>query len=249
MRRPVYGRSPGARWLALLARRILPSLYRLRLGLVNAFLIEDERELILIDSGYPGDAARILKAVSECAGPGKKLAHIFVTHCHADHSGSLAEVQKATGARVYMHPADAEKIRAGETRRPWQPTPGPFNWVLFQVFVKNAPSHVEPCGVDAEVTDRQRVALAGGINVIHTPGHSAGHIALLWERHGGVLFVGDAASNIPNLRMSIVHEDLAEGRASLQKLAGMDFEHACFGHGGTISGGASRRFAARFWKQ
>lgn len=212
---------------------------------MNAFLIEDERELILIDTGYPGETARILKA-ADCAAPGKKLAHILVTHCHPDHSGSLAQVRKATGARVYMHPADAAKIRAGETRRPWRPTPGALNRALFQVFVKKAPSHVEPCGVDIEITGGQRLALAGGIQVIHTPGHCAGHVALLWERHGGVLFVGDAASNIPNLRMSIVHEDLAEGRSSLRKLAGMRFEHACFGHGGTITGGASRRFVERF---
>ena len=227
-------------------RPILPSLYRLRLGLVSAFLIEDEADLILIDAGYPGYAPRILRAVREVGGGEKQLRHIFVTHSHFDHSGSLAEVQRATGAQVYMHAADAAKIRAGETRRPWQPTPGWFNWLLFQVFVKNAPEHVEPCEVELEVADGDRLPLAGGLEVIHTPGHCAGQIALLWRRHGGVLFVGDAASNIPNLRLSIVHEDLEEGLASLQKLAALQFEHACFGHGKPILGRANQRMAKRF---
>jgi glyoxylase-like metal-dependent hydrolase (beta-lactamase superfamily II) len=227
-------------------RPILPSLYRLRLGLVNAFLIEDENELILIDAGYPGYTQKILRAVRQAGGGDTNLRHIFVTHCHWDHSGSLAEVQRATGARVYMHEADAAKTRAGETRRPWQATPGWFNGLLFQVFVKNAREHVKPCEVQVEVRDGETVPLAGGLQVIHTPGHCAGQIALLWRRHGGVLFVGDAASNIPNLRLSIVHEDLAQARASLRKLAALEFQHACFGHGRPILGRAQQRFAARF---
>ncbi|MEX2300007.1 MAG: MBL fold metallo-hydrolase [Bryobacterales bacterium] len=227
-------------------RPILPSLYRLRLGLVNAFLIEDENALILIDAGYPGYTGKILRAVREVGGADKKLRHIFVTHCHWDHSGSLEEVRRATDARVYMHAADAAKTRAGETRRPWQPTPGWFNDLLFQVFVKNARERVEPCEVDVEVHDGETLPLAGGLQVIHTPGHCAGQTALLWHRHGGVLFVGDAASNIPNLRLSIVHEDLAQARASLRKLVAVEFQHACFGHGRPILGRAKQRFSGRF---
>jgi glyoxylase-like metal-dependent hydrolase (beta-lactamase superfamily II) len=147
-----------------------------------------------------------------------------------------------------MHAADAAKIRAGETRRPWQPTPGLLNAALFQIFVKNAPSHVEPCEVEQEIADGEHLPLAGGLQAIHAPGHCAGQIALLWQRHGGVLFAGDAASNIPNLRLSIVHEDLAAGRASLRKLAALPFEHACFGHGKPILGAASQRFSKRFGK-
>jgi glyoxylase-like metal-dependent hydrolase (beta-lactamase superfamily II) len=75
----------------------LPFLYRLRLGVVNAFVIEDEKELLLIDTGYPRDAPRILRAVREIGGAKKELRHILVTHCHADHSGSLAEVNEPLG--------------------------------------------------------------------------------------------------------------------------------------------------------
>jgi glyoxylase-like metal-dependent hydrolase (beta-lactamase superfamily II) len=221
-------------------------LYEVRLGVVNVYLVEDEKDLILIDTGYRGHARRILRAANEFGGTCRQLRHIFVTHCHPDHSGSLAEIKRHSGARAYMHVADAAKVRAGETRRPWTPTPGLLNWVVYQAFIRHAPRRIEPAEVEIEVSDGDRFPWAGGIEAIHVPGHCAGQIALFWRRHGGVLFVGDAASNLPNLRLSFVHENLEEGLASLRKLAALRFEHACFGHGRPILGGADARFAQRF---
>lgn len=229
-----------------MVRLILPSLYELRLGVVNAFLIEDEKELILIDSGYRGHAGRILRAAERVGETRKKLCHIVVTHCHPDHSGSLAEIKRRTGARAYLHAADAAKVRAGETRRPWKATPGLLNWLAFQAFIRHAPRRIEPAEVEVEVKDGDRFPWAGGVQAIHVPGHCAGQIALLWQRHGGVLFVGDAASNLPNLRWSFVHENFDQALASLRKLAALRFEHACFGHGPSILGRADERFAQRF---
>ena len=81
-------------------RLILPSLYEVRLGVVNAFLIEDERELALIDTGYRRHAGAILRAVEQIGGTARPLRHIAVTHCHPDHSGSLAEIKRRSGARA-----------------------------------------------------------------------------------------------------------------------------------------------------
>ena len=227
-------------------RLILPSLYEIRLGVVNAFVIEDQAELVLIDTGYQRHAKPILQAIQKIGGTQKPLSHIVVTHCHPDHAGSLAEIKGQSPAWAYMHAADAAMVRAGKTRRPWKATPGPLNWLVYQSFIRRAPRHVEPAEVEVEVNDGDRFPWAGGLQAIHVPGHCAGQIALLWQRHGGVLFAGDAASNLPNLRLSFVHEDLAEGVASLKKLAALPFEHACFGHGPSILGGASARIARRF---
>jgi glyoxylase-like metal-dependent hydrolase (beta-lactamase superfamily II) len=225
---------------------ILPSLYEVRLGVVNVFVIEGEKELVLVDTGYRSHADQILRAVQQVGGSRKSLRHIVVTHCHPDHSGSLAEIKRQSGARAYMHAADAAMVRAGEARRPWKATPGLLNGLVFQLLIRNAPQQIEPSEVEAEVKDGDRFPWAGGVQAIHVPGHCAGQIALLWQRHGGVLFAGDAASNLPNLRLSFVHENLIEGLASLRKLTALRFEHACFGHGRSIVGDADVRFARRF---
>lgn len=227
-------------------RLILPSLYAVRLGVVNAFVIEDDSDLILIDTGYRRHARAVLRAVDQIGGGRKQLRHVVVTHSHPDHSGSLAAIKRLTPARAYMHAADAALVRAGQSRRPWTPTPGLLNWVVFQAFVRYAPRRIEPAEVEVEVSDGERLPWAGGVRAIHVPGHCAGQIALLWERHGGVLFLGDAASNLPALRLAFVHENLAEGLASLRKLATLRFEHACFGHGRPILGRADERFVRRF---
>ena len=62
---------------------------------------------------------------------------------------------------------------------------------------------------------------------------------MLLPREGGVLFVGDAAANLRRPGLSFVNEDVAGGRRSLERLAALEFEAACFAHGRTIRRGAS----------
>jgi glyoxylase-like metal-dependent hydrolase (beta-lactamase superfamily II) len=229
--------------------RILPSLYRVPLRGVNAFLIDAGDEgLVLVDAGTPGDAGRILDAVGELGRSPDDVRHILVTHCHVDHAGALAEIKEATGAAAYVHPTDAEMVRSGRALRPLTPTPGIFNKVTFWLLLRNAPSTLRATEVEHEVLDGEVLALAGGIRAVHVPSHCAGQLAFLWSEggHGGVLFAADAAANVAGLRLSPAHEDLEEGKRSAKKLAGLDFEAACFGHGRAILHGASERFGKTF---
>jgi glyoxylase-like metal-dependent hydrolase (beta-lactamase superfamily II) len=64
-----------------------------------------------------------------------------------------------------------------------------------------------------------------------------------------VLFAGDACANMFGLGPSIMYEDAAEGLRSLARLAGLEFEAVCFGHGRAITRDAARRFRARWARQ
>jgi glyoxylase-like metal-dependent hydrolase (beta-lactamase superfamily II) len=89
--------------------------------------------------------------------------------------------------------------------------------------------------------------LAGGIKAVHVPGHCAGQLAFLWPRHDGMLFAADVAAIVAGLLgHSPGHEDLEEGNRSAKKLAGLNFEAACFRHGRAIRRGASARFRKTF---
>ena len=215
------------------------------MGAVNAFVIDDSGELVLIDTGTPGSAKAILEATGEIGRRPDDLGSILVTHCHPDHSGSLAALTWATGAEAYMHPADAAMVRQGRAVRPLKPAPGPLRRVLFWAFIRPAAT-IEPSEIEHEVSDGEEIPVAGGIRAIHTPGHCAGQVSFLWPRQGGVLFVADACSNVGRLDLSLGYEDLEEGKRSLSKLTRLDFEVACFGHGKAIRSGASRRFRKKW---
>jgi glyoxylase-like metal-dependent hydrolase (beta-lactamase superfamily II) len=222
------------------AKLIVEGLWQISLGLVNAFLI-DSGELTLVDSGFPGGAGKIVQAVESLGRKPADIRHIIGTHCHPDHSGSLAALKRVTGAPVYMHATDAAMVRKGEGRRPMTAAPGLLRSVLYNLFVARTSSKIEPCAIDYEITDGAELPIAGGLRALHAPGHCAGQLAFLWPIRR-VLFVADAASNMPNLGLSIGYEDLPEGLRSLAKIAALDFDIACFGHGGAITTQASAKF-------
>jgi glyoxylase-like metal-dependent hydrolase (beta-lactamase superfamily II) len=228
-------------------KQILPSLYRVPLRGVNAFLIDDAEDgLILVDTGTPKAPERILTALRELGRLPSDVRHVLVTHCHVDHAGGLAELKEATGAPAYMHPEDATMVRSGRALRPLTPTPGLFNKAIVWLVMRKAPQTLRATEVEHEVADGEVLPLAGGVRAIHVPGHCAGQLAFLWPRHGGVLFAADSAANVVGLRLAPVYEDLEEGKRSVKKLAGLDFEAACFGHGGAILTTASDRFRKAF---
>ncbi|ABG04303.1 beta-lactamase-like protein [Rubrobacter xylanophilus DSM 9941] len=67
---------------------------------VNSYVVHAPQGELVVDAG--AEPERILGRLR-----GEAVA-ILITHGHADHIGALEEVRRATGAPVYMHPADAE---------------------------------------------------------------------------------------------------------------------------------------------
>lgn len=228
------------------ATEIVPHVYAISLGVVNAFLLEGD-DLTLIDTGIPGSAGKILEAVHSLGKRPQDIDQILLTHCHADHTGSLAALKRETGAPAYMHPLDAALVRRGETMRPVNPAPGLVYKIIFHLFMKRrGPMKVEPAEIEHELQDGEELSLAGGLQAIHVPGHCAGQVAFLWPQQGGVLFAGDTATNMIRLGYPPIFEDLAEGQRSLARLAGLDFEVACFGHGKAIVGRAAGKFRQKW---
>src|SRR5579864_1406116 len=201
------------------ATQVVPGVYRISLGYVNAFLLVAD-DLTLIDTGFPGDGETILEAVRSLGRRPEEIKRVLVTHCHSDHAGGLATIRRATGAPAYMHPADAVIVKEGRSQRPLLPAPGLVTGVMFRLFIRAAPP-LEGTDVEGLVLDGEELPAAGGVRAIHVPGHCAGQLAFLWPPNGGVLFAADAASNVMGLGLSLGYEDLEEGRSSLAKLASL----------------------------
>jgi glyoxylase-like metal-dependent hydrolase (beta-lactamase superfamily II) len=228
----------------MVAKQIAPGCFELALGAVNVFLLKSENGWALIDTGFANSADRILTAFQQLGHQPVDIRHIIITHAHPDHIGSLAALKQATHATIYIHPADAEIARTGTGFRPLTPAPGMMNGLLFRLFIRSNVM-VDGATIDHEINAGDVLPIAGGLNIVHTPGHCAGHISLLWQRQR-LLFVGDACGNLPRLGWSVGYEDIQIGKQSLEQLAALDFDMACFGHGKTIAQGAARQFRTRW---
>ena len=226
------------------AKRIVEGLYGIGVGGVNVFLLEAPDGCVLIDAGFPEKAETILEALRGLGKQPKDVRHIVVTHGHPDHIGSLAALQRVTGAETWMHPLDAGIARAGGGFRKLTPAPGLLNHLMLKLVRPG--TQVEPAVVDHEIEDGEELPVAGGLRVVHMPGHCAGQVALLWPRRGGVLFAADACMHVMRLDWTIGYEDIVEGGRSLRKLNGLAFDVACFGHGRPIAGRAAERFKEKW---
>ena len=220
-------------------------IYQLGLGAVNVLFVEDDDSgLWLVDTGTEPDAGRIGGGIRALGRAPQELRGVVVTHLHTDHTGGLAAVKAHTGAEVWMGAEDAALVRAGRRGRALEPGPGAFRTVVVRAIGDRTLRERDPVAVEHDVQGGDLLPL--GATAVHTPGHTAGHLALLFPRDGGVLFAGDAATNLVRLGVGPVYEDVEEGLRSLRRLSGLEFETALFAHGRPLGPRASERFRVRF---
>jgi glyoxylase-like metal-dependent hydrolase (beta-lactamase superfamily II) len=226
-------------------KRVIEGVHVVPMGFANAFLIEGDDGLTLIDAGYPGKEAAVFDAIRGLGRSPDQLKHLIFTHGHPDHIGSAAAILRETGARTYMHPLDIAMAESGGPFRPLRPAPGLVGVLCKLVY--HPDERVEPVAIDQPLTAGEILPIAGGIEVIHAPGHCAGQVALLW-RPGRMLFAGDVCMNVMGLGDPVGFESLEEGRASQRQLASLSFDAAGFGHGEPIVRDASTRLRNKYGK-
>lgn len=104
---------------------------------------------------------------------------------------------------------------------------------------------IELVKVNYYLTDLQKLPTKEDIKVIHTSGHYADQVALLWENHN-LLFAADTCTNIGKLRLSPVYENIETGKKGLYYLSTEKFKIACFGHGKPIMTNAAKEFSKKW---
>jgi len=227
--------------------KIIDNAYLLPLGTANAVLLDSGSELALVDAGFPGKVSVVLDAIRQLGRNPHDLRHLIFTHHHPDHIGSAAAIVQETGAITYMHPIDAPIAETGGPFRPMRPAPGLMERIAYRFFWRRH-ERMEPVSIDRHITEGDTLPIAGGLQVIHTPGHCAGQIALLWQGER-MLIAGDVGMNILGLGDPLGFENMEEGRRSQRKIAALRFDAVAFGHGRSIRSGASdrirRKWAAR----
>lgn len=216
-------------------KQIVPGLWDIdEIGTqVHAFLFEWEEGVTLIDTGMPNSARVILDVLKKQGYALHQVKRIIITHCDIDHSGSAAQLRRATGASVMAHSVEKEYLNQPSRRKP------AALWLrpLFALMTQLPAFYHRPVTVDELVVDGQETP--EGFTVIHTPGHTPGHISLL-HKEKRVLIAGDALVNRGNKltgNNSPFTPDKKNAARSIWKLSkkyGEDFDKIVFGHGDAI---------------
>lgn len=207
----------------------------------RAYIVEDHDGLTLIDTSSPSALNGILGAITALGRRVDDLRTIVATHYHFDHTGNVAALRERSGAAFCAHEADVPYI---DGRTPWGKggEPGALTRMMSP----------EPYAltVDRVLRDGDTIDAAGGLTVVHAPGHTPGNIAL-YARGRSVLFGGDAFMNLLGLQLppGASTHDMDEAKRTVRKLAALPFDLALPGHGGPIISRASEKLGewSRRW--
>lgn len=224
------------------ATRITPEIVQVPVVGSSVFLLLDER-VTIVDSGPPGSARRILGALRRVGRSPDHVEQIIITHYHPDHVGGLAGLLNHVPARVGLHAVEAPVV-CGDA-----PMPAPLRFPRLARALSPGMRWVRRCAVDTLLHDGDELPVLGGLRIVHTPGHTPGHIALLLPERG-VLIAGDALQFgamgvLPPAKL--VTADWLEALHSIRRLSMLEFDVLALSHFPPLRGAAAkevRRLAA-----
>jgi glyoxylase-like metal-dependent hydrolase (beta-lactamase superfamily II) len=213
-------------------------------GTVNVYRIEDT----LVDTGHVAPVSRERVAEALDGGPLAGVERVVLTHPHIDHVGgsqtipALADLPHVVPAGVpaILHGFDGYLERArGEMRERGAGLPGDFGAVEDAYFPRGEYA-ADTIEIERVVGDGDTVRLGGeACEALHTPGHSAQHLAF-WHADSGTLFSADLVSTNGHFMYGPLHGDVGAYLDSLERLRGYDADRLVPGHGPVMTDPTAR---------
>jgi len=207
-------------------------------------LIQDEHDAILVDCGYP-HFMKLLQAEAERHGTTlEAVGRIIVTHHDMDHIGTLAELKRAyPHLEIIAHESEVpylsgerKSLRLAQAEASYASLPEEARGAAdaFMDLLRS----IEPAAVDRTVTDGEKLAQCGGIEIVHTPGHMPGHISL-YVPGSRTMIAGDAVV-IEEGKLEIANPhyalNLEEAVQSVRRLLDYEIDELICYHGGRFQG-------------
>jgi metallo-beta-lactamase class B len=163
------GQWPAEWYEPFPGHKIVGNVYYVGSKDLATYLITTPEGHILINSGFERTVPLIQKSVESLGFKMTDVKILLASHAHSDHVAGHAQLQKVTGAKVYVMRGDDQVIASGGKGQYLYPTD---RW--------------EPCKVDRVLEDRDEVKL-GGVTLIarSTPGHTRGCTTWTWRVEDG----------------------------------------------------------------
>jgi glyoxylase-like metal-dependent hydrolase (beta-lactamase superfamily II) len=217
--------------------------------IVNWYLVEEGGRLTAVDAGLPGHAKTLADDLAAIGKRPEDVEAVVLTHSDSDHTG-VAPVLREAGARVLIHADDKATLRKpgpkdgdGAPRHLVKLMWRPRFWRFASHMVRHGGGR--PKGIEGAETfaDGDVLDVPGRPRVIHTPGHTPGHSAFLFEGERA-LFAGDSLctwnpltdEREPQVMPKPFNTDYAQCFESLGRLEEVDAGTLLAGHGESFQG-------------
>ncbi len=221
---------------------VVPGIYSLwqqKGAYVHAYLIDAPEGLFLIDTLFDNDAGRILALLKQLGRTPADLRGIILTHAHRSHLGGIALLKRLSAAPIYAHEWESDLISGDRAAQQvsWRPQPA-YRTYIYQLANNLNLTRHPPAQVDCFIHEGDRI---GPLHVMHTPGH----LAFYWPERR-TLFTGDAIVTWPRFELGWPGFLLNKRahRQSLRRMAELDAEVLCTGHGEPLTKDAAVRVRA-----
>lgn len=212
-------------------------------------LIKNNDSLILIDTGFPGLFNQIYEAIEKEGLQFSKLNTIIFTHQDIDHIGNVFEISNKVSENIKIFSYEEEKAYINGEKIPVKLANLennlerlPDNMKVAYKMLK-AGFEKNKVNIDDTLIDGQELPYCGGITVIHTPGHTPGHICLYFKQWkiliaGDIFCVKDGMLRRENEDLNFDNE---LNTKSIQKLMKYDIETVISYHGGIYNDNVNKR--------
>lgn len=163
------------------------TIYQVLSGFFNAYLLINNQEAFLIDTGHKKSFPELEKNLKKVI-DGQLIHYLILTHTHYDHCQNAASIKKNWGAEIIVSNKEAEYLKKGST-------PLPKGTNLFTCFLSNLGNRYatswylyKPAIPDIEINGSY--SINESIKLISTPGHSRGSLTVVIKDQYAI--VGDA---------------------------------------------------------
>lgn len=228
---------------------VLPDVYMYTIQIVNIVFIghPNSKEYVLVDTGMPRSAEKIIEVAEERFGKNNKPQAILLTHGHFDHVGAIVDLIHYWNVPVYAHELELPYLTGVRSYPEPDPTVEGGMVAKMSPLFPNEPINLSNL-VQALPKDGS-VPFLPHFRWIHTPGHTEGHVSF-FRHEDGLLIVGDAFVTVKQeylykvftqeLEISgppkYLTPDWEKAEESVKKLAQLKPKIAITGHGLPMSG-------------
>ena len=223
------------------------------LDIIYLTLLYDKNDVILFDTGYPGNYKNIKIGFMNASLSIDKLTKVIITNQDFDHIGGLYDIKKEN-VEIYTH-EDNKPYIEGKIK-PLKMTEEYMNKIIrcTDQFTKTRQDEIINIinnlyvHIDKTVTDNEELPICGGINVIKTKGPTPGHCSFYLKKYKTLI-----ASDILNIYQGELYgpdrnntSDITQAVNSLKQFLNYDIQKVICYHNGVYEKNVNKRMKKLF---